>query len=393
VVRRTILSQSSFSTPHYLTLPSDMAFPEADIEQKQEVEVEDGRLTLYLMIHILIHVPGEICSGSSSELTETERLDKEMVERWKGEADSILVFVRASSTILRIYPSKERVPKAGLFTAVVSVSIVESYKWLSPDSGDETVARLNVAIDVLTQTSQQFYNNSHGIPVQSITVASSPPFQLAQEVLAVNILWFNSLVMSLGCAIIATLIQKWARRYLSLTQGHGTPAQRARVRRLLSNGLIRFRANWFRQLLGMLLHFSIFLYCLGLIFFIFHIGQDIDNNLASSAAGYLFFCFLIYAIMTVLPFFFLSCPYSTPYTPITWRFYHLCMFVICSPILAVVYLLLAVLTKLVASSWLEKLKKKTKKYMLKHMLRFWHGRKRSIEMYGAKATNANILPK
>jgi hypothetical protein len=367
-----------------------MAFPEVDIEQKPEVHVQGGLLTLYLMNHILIHVLlGEICCGSSSETTETERLDKEMVERWKSEADTVLVFVGASSTILGAFPSKEHVPKAGLFTAVISVSLVESYKWLSPDPGDETVARLNVAIDLLTQTSQQFYNNSHGIPVQSVAVASSPPFQLTQDILAVNVLWFNSLVICIGCAIIATLIQKWARRYLALTQGRGTPAQRARVRRLLSNGLITFRANWFRQLLGMLLHFSIFLYCLGIIVFVFHIGQDVDNNLASSAAVYLFVCFLIYAGMTILPFFFLNCPYSTPYTPITWRFYHLCMFVICLPILAIAYLPLALLETLLELSWLERLKKKTKK----HMQRFSHGRKRSIELYGAEAADGNTLPR
>ena len=85
-----------------------MAFPEADIEkslgQKPEVRVQCGLLTHYLIILILTHVPGEICGGSSSELTETERLDKEMVERWKSEADSVLVFVCAGFTILGVYP-------------------------------------------------------------------------------------------------------------------------------------------------------------------------------------------------------------------------------------------------------------------------------------------------
>ena len=274
--------------------------------------------------------------------------------------------------------------KTGLFTAVVSVSLVESYKWISPDPNDQTVALLNVAIDLLTQTSQQFYNNSHGIPVQSVVVEStSPVFQLAWDVFCVNIFWFNSLVICLGCAIIATLIQQWARRYLARTQGRGTPAQRAHVRRLLTSGLTRFRANWVRQLLGMLLHFAIFLYCLGLIVFIFHISQNTDNNLASSAAAYLFFCFLIYAVFTILPFFFLNCPYSTPYTPITWRLYHLCMFVICLPILAITYLPLA----LCGPSVLKIIKNKT----YKHRHRFWHGRKRSIELYG-EAADANTLP-
>ena len=182
---------------------------------------------------------------------------------------------------------------------------------------------------------------------------------------------------------MATLIQQWARRYLARTQGRGTPAQRAHVRRLLSNGLTKFRANWVRQLLGMSLHFSIFLYCLGMIVFIFHVSQSVDNNLAYSAAVYLFFCCLIYAVMTILPFFFLNCPYSTPYTPITWRLYHLCMFVICLPILAIAYLPLTIL----APSVLKFIKNKVDK----HCERFWYGRKRCIELYG-EAADANTLP-
>ena len=190
-----------------------------------------------MMDGILIHVPGVINASSPAELTEIERVDKETVGRWKGEADTVLMFVCACSIMLCIVPSNEPVPKAGLFTGVVSVSLVESYKWLSPDSGDETVKRLKEVVNLITQTSHQFYNYSNGIPVQEITANTSSTFQPSPDVVTVNVFWFNSLVICLGCAILATLIQKWARRYLALTQGRGTPAERARVRAFLSNGL------------------------------------------------------------------------------------------------------------------------------------------------------------
>ena len=293
-------------------------------------------------------------------------------------------FVCACSIMLCIFPSNEPVPKAGLFTGVVSVSLVESYKRLSPDSGDETVKRLKEVIDLTTQASHLFYNYSNGIPVQEITSANtSPTFQQSPDVVTVNVFWFNSLFICLGCAILATLIQKWARRYLALTQGRGTPAERARVRAFLSNGLIKFRSNWIRHLLGMLLHSSIFLYCLGIIVFIINIDSDVDMGLTFSAGIYLFVCYLIYSIVTILPFFFLDCPYSTPYTPLTWRLYHLCMFAISLLMVAILYLPLALL----APSLLEIFKKKTKK----HMRRCWHGRKRSIELYASDAPDAATL--
>lgn len=71
---------------------------------KYKTEVQGGLLTLHLMNHIFIRVPGEIHGGSSGKPwsmyhTETKKLDKEMVERWKGEAESALIFVRASPAI------------------------------------------------------------------------------------------------------------------------------------------------------------------------------------------------------------------------------------------------------------------------------------------------------
>jgi hypothetical protein len=70
-----------------------------------------GMLTLYLTNRILIHVPEKGGYGSSDTFEETERLDKEMVERWLGEADSIIIFVCTGSTFLCISPSKKHVPR------------------------------------------------------------------------------------------------------------------------------------------------------------------------------------------------------------------------------------------------------------------------------------------
>ena len=146
--------------------------------------------------------------------------------------------------------------KAGLFSAVGAVSLVESYKWLSPDSGDESVQLLNVTVQLITQVSQQLVNISLGIPVESIVAERSEPFQGTFSALMVNVIWFVSIVICIGCAVFATLIQQWARRYLELTQGCGTPYERASMRKFLSKGLETFQADRVRLLLGMLMHIS-----------------------------------------------------------------------------------------------------------------------------------------
>ena len=70
-----------------------------------------GTLALFLMNSILIHVPEKSDDGSSATFEETERLDKEMIERWLGEADSVIIFVCASFTTLSTSPSKEHIPR------------------------------------------------------------------------------------------------------------------------------------------------------------------------------------------------------------------------------------------------------------------------------------------
>ena len=89
--------------------------------------------------------------------------------------------------------------KAGLFTTVVSVSFVESYKWLSPNPGDETVQRLDEAIDLITQASNRFYNYSQGIPVQKIVPAklashSSRRLMLSRSMSSGSTVWSSALV-------------------------------------------------------------------------------------------------------------------------------------------------------------------------------------------------------
>lgn len=239
-----------------------------------------------------------------------------------------------------------------------------------------------MAIDLLTQTSQQFYNNSHGIPVQSVVVASSPQFHLAPHIYAVNVVWSISFGLCLNCAITATLIQQWSRQYLDLTQRPGTPAD---VRRSLSIGLTKFRANWVCQTLGVFLHVSIILYYIGVVLFIFHISQDIGNKLETLISVCFSITIFLYVVTTILPFFFLDCPYSTPFTPIAWGNYHLTSCLICLLVLAIVYLPLSLLAP---SHSKERLLKILKSKIETHMQRFWHGQKRSVGLY-RKAADAN----
>ena len=185
------------------------------------------------------------------------------------------------------------------------------------------------------------------------------------------------MVICIGCAIIATLIQQWGRRYMSLTQGRDPASDRELVREYLYNGMRKFRIHRVRQAMSMLLHLSVLLYCLGIIVFIMHI----DWELAPLTVSFLGCAIVVYSIATVLPLFFLDCPFGTPFTPLAFRLYHFSMF------LLFLSLFLTFLLFFWTSFWQKTLKETT----MKHLKRSWEGQKRSVADYVKSLPNKDSV--
>ena len=73
---------------------------------------------------------------------------------------------------------------------------------------------------------------------------SPPPFSPPNHAVWVNALWFMSLVISLTCALLATLLQQWARRYLKITQSRYQPHKRACIRAFFAEGVEKCLLPW-----------------------------------------------------------------------------------------------------------------------------------------------------
>ncbi|KZV67160.1 hypothetical protein PENSPDRAFT_584407, partial [Peniophora sp. CONT] len=112
--------------------------------------------------------------------------DQHLPDSWEANTGSVLTFT-------------------GLFAATVAAFLVERYRSLSPDSGDQTVELLSQLLAATTGT-----NASTNAPT---SVASSGSFEVSTSAIIVNSLWFSSLITALFCALLSTLIQEWAREY------------------------------------------------------------------------------------------------------------------------------------------------------------------------------------
>ncbi|KAH8983869.1 hypothetical protein EDB92DRAFT_1951269 [Lactarius akahatsu] len=203
-------------------------------------------------------------------LTHAEKFDRALVESWKGDMDGILIF-------------------SGLFSAVVSAFLVDSYKTLQP-------------------------NASTTIPRDRLPPEGSFPLSPNGQTpfLIINALWFLSLIFSLACALSATLIQQWSRIYLQGTEERFIPHERARMRTYLQKGVQNFHLADMVNAIPMLLHISLFLFFGGLIVFLY----NVDATLARIILAFVVPSLVLYTLLTALPVFYYDCPFKTPLTSV-----------------------------------------------------------------------------
>jgi len=121
-------------------------------------------------------------------------------------------------------------------------------------------------------------------------------------------------VISLTCALLATLLQQWARRYLKVTQSRYSPHRRARIRAFFAEGVDRFLLPWAVETLPALLHISLFLFFAGLVVFLW----NVDITIFKSVLSWVGFCTALYGCITFMPIFRLDSPYYTSLSSPVW---------------------------------------------------------------------------
>jgi len=213
-------------------------------------------------------------------LDEIKEDDKRMADAWKQDAKGVLVFV-SPKLLISVFVSMTS-PKTGLFSATVGAFIIEFYKKLEPGSDSSTA-------------------NQSSLPSASM--------------IWVNAMWLISLVLSLASALVATLLQQWARRYIETPNVPNEPYyHRARVRVFLLFGTMKYNLPLAVEIAPILLHVSVCLFFGGLVI-IFH---TINTKVAIAVDVAVGIFGLPYIVMTVFPFLDIMCPYRTPISFILW---------------------------------------------------------------------------
>ncbi|KAI0259687.1 hypothetical protein BC834DRAFT_974094 [Gloeopeniophorella convolvens] len=254
----------------------------------------------------------------SMYLERAEDEDKKLAESWKGDAEGILVFT-------------------GLFSATVATFLSTSFQSLQLNSQDASAFYLAQIYQATTLP-----NNGSHTPLPS-AISDPSSFSPSTSNIWINALWSLSLAISLTCALLATLLQQWTRRYLRVTCPRMMPHKRARVRSFFAEGIDKFRLPWLVEALPALLHLSVFLFFAGFVIFLFNLQRAIFTLILSWAG----FCFTLYSVMTFMPTFWGDFPYHTPLSTLV----RYCVLVSSWATFRVVYHVCSFFTKIHFVSW------------------------------------------
>ncbi|KAH9056909.1 hypothetical protein EDB87DRAFT_1157591 [Lactarius vividus] len=214
--------------------------------------------------------------------------DKKMAEGWAADADGILIFT-------------------GLFSAAVASLISVSIQDIRQNPQDTSNFYLSNIYQTLADPNRS--------DISSSLPSSPPPFSPPNYAVWVNALLFLSLVISISCALLATLLQQWARRYLKVTQPHYSLHKRARIRAFFFEGVDKFLLSWAVEALPALLHVSLFLFFAGISVFLW----NVDLTIFKSVVSWIGICTALYGCITLVPIFRHDSPYHTPLSLPAWN--------------------------------------------------------------------------
>ncbi|KAK0193273.1 hypothetical protein F5146DRAFT_1029868 [Armillaria mellea] len=222
-------------------------------------------------------------------LDEAADFDVNMLAEWRRDTiDVLLVF-------------------AGLFSAVLTIFVVQTSQSMQPDYNEASMLLLFEILKATTSNGSQ------------ISIPSSPTdfFSPSRSDEWTNSLWFVSLTLSLITALVAVLVKQWIHQYVAIVSD-SSARDRARIRYMRYAGLQMWRVPMIIGLLPVLLHVSLVLFFAGLAIFLFSLGMKVAWLVAIIGAA----TYTAYVVALILPLVHPYCPYKVPLTLYVYHLYQ-----------------------------------------------------------------------
>jgi len=167
--------------------------------------------------------------------------------------------------------------QAGLFSAIVTAFVIESYKTLKQDSNDLSVILLS---QILSQLERSANASVPTILPQDSTVTPSD--------MRVNAFWFVSLILSLTTVLVGIVALQWLREHQRPTDDI-SPQLAYSLLRTQTEALERWHVPEIFTALPLLLQLGLVLFLTGIVDFVWHINRTVASPVIVAVCGALLF--------------------------------------------------------------------------------------------------------
>lgn len=196
--------------------------------------------------------------------------------------------------------------KAGLYSAVLSAFVIESYKTLQQDNEEVMVGLMQRLVAQNFIAGPGYLNSTTPFP-------EIPPFEPPTWAIRVNVLWFTSLMLSLAVASFGMLVKQWLREYLALD--YAGPRERLCARVYRTPALEKWKVFEIAAILPVLLQISLGLFFVGLCFFTSAIHSSVRGATIPVVAAWAF----LLLMTAIAPLFSPRCPFKTTFLKATLK--------------------------------------------------------------------------
>ncbi|KAK7684421.1 hypothetical protein QCA50_012368 [Cerrena zonata] len=208
--------------------------------------------------------------------------DRDRIEDVKEDIDTLLVF-------------------AGLFSAVITAFIIESYKNLRQQPEDTTN-------QILLQMSAQLASLTlNGNSINSTAPSFiSPSFTPSRFSIQINTLWSLSLVIALVTASLGILVKQWFHEFMA--RDTHDPREQIKIRFFRDVGMSEWRVFEIAAFLPLFLQLALLLFLTGLGVSL----HELNPIVGWVTTGLILIWFGVFILTALAPAFSSQCPYKTP---------------------------------------------------------------------------------
>ncbi|GJE89454.1 hypothetical protein PsYK624_055550 [Phanerochaete sordida] len=213
------------------------------------------------------------------------RYDKGKVNGYSEDIDALLVF-------------------AGLFSAILSAFVVQTYQLLQPDASSATNQLLAYG----------FSSQRAAAPIPAAinatmnSILDSPPFVPSVSARWINSLFFISLVLSIAAALFGILSKQWIREYILWNSPLAAPRENVLVRQMRIEAWEAWNVTATISAVPALLEVAMILFLVGMVILLW----TLDDVVAICVTAVVSLFLLVVSAFTILPVLFHRCPYRSP---------------------------------------------------------------------------------